>query len=256
MQLQLMKHCPKFSLLYVSALDVEAGAVWFINPLKSALECVLVQHPPGDEFKELDRVCKEHVFMINEGIPGRVWKIKDALYVNNITEKADLVLRTPQLEKAKLKSAFAFPIIQSQKVLGVIEFFGKELREPDDQLLTLVASTSNQIGEFVQRKRTEMHLVTSEARLNAIINSMAEGVIVADLTGRFLLINQAAKLMHNTPSEENNITDWTKLFTYYGADRRTPLNKEDLPLVRALRGEAVDNMELFLQPVSGEEGIW
>jgi PAS domain S-box-containing protein len=247
---------PKILATLCQCFDVEAGAVWFINPLKSALECVLVQHPPGNEFDELDQVCKDHVFMMNEGLPGRVWKLKDALYIHNIAEKADLVMRTSQLAKAKLKSAFAFPIIQSQKVLGVIEFFGKELREPDEQLLTLVASTSNQIGEFVQRKRTEMHLVSSEARLNAIINSMAEGVIVADLTGKFLLTNQAAKRMHNTPVAENNVTDWTKLFTYYGADMRSPLRYEDLPLVRALRGESVDNMELFLQPISGKEGIW
>jgi PAS domain S-box-containing protein len=247
---------PKILATLCQCFDVEAGAVWFINPLKSALECVLVQHPPGNEFDELDQVCKDHVFMMNEGLPGRVWKLKDALYIHNIAEKADLVMRTSQLAKAKLKSAFAFPIIQSQKVLGVIEFFGKELREPDEQLLTLVASTSNQIGEFVQRKRTEMHLVSSEATLNAIINSMAEGVIVADLTGKFLLTNQAAKRMHNTPVAENNVTDWTKLFTYYGADMRSPLRYEDLPLVRALRGESVDNMELFLQPISGKEGVW
>jgi PAS domain S-box-containing protein len=246
---------PKILATLCQCFEVEAGSVWLINPVKSVMECVLVQHPPGSEFDELDQVCKHQTYMMNEGIPGRVWKMRDALYIHNITEKPDLVLRGAQLEKAKMKSAFAFPIIQSQRVLGVIEFFGKELREPDEQLLTLVASTSNQIGEFVQRKRTEMHLVTSEARLNAIINTMAEGVIVADLTGKFLLINQAAKRMHNA-ADENNISDLTKLFKYYAADSRTALQMEDLPLLRAMRGDPVDNVEIFLQPLSGEEGVW
>ncbi|MFX5705473.1 hypothetical protein ABTE52_21035, partial [Acinetobacter baumannii] len=73
----------------------------------------------------------------------------------------------------------------------------------------------------------------------------------------FLLINQAAKDMHRTSHIETSVTNWTRLFGYYSADKKTPVPQEDLPLLKAVHGKSVDNVEMYL-PLGGdmEEGLW
>jgi GAF domain-containing protein len=54
-----------------------------------------------------------------------------------------------------LRCAFGFPILLGNEVWGVIDFFSPEIREPDEELLKLVAGLGGQIGQFTQRKRAE-----------------------------------------------------------------------------------------------------
>jgi PAS domain S-box-containing protein len=53
-----------------------------------------------------------------------------------------------------------------------------------------------------ERKRAEEALRESEATLNAILNSLAEGVLVADTQGRVVFVNSAARSMLGVPEEE------------------------------------------------------
>src|SRR5918994_2319239 len=53
-----------------------------------------------------------------------------------------------------------------------------------------------------ERKRAEEALRESEATLNAILNNLAEGVLVADTQGHVVFINSAARSMLGVPDEE------------------------------------------------------
>jgi PAS domain S-box-containing protein len=46
--------------------------------------------------------------------------------------------------------------------LGVIEFFSREIRQPDQELLDMVATIGSQIGQFIERKRAEEALMRSK----------------------------------------------------------------------------------------------
>jgi signal transduction histidine kinase len=54
-----------------------------------------------------------------------------------------------------LQGAFGFPILLDDEVLGVLEFFSHEIKDPDDELLRMVSSVGGQIGQFTKRKRVE-----------------------------------------------------------------------------------------------------
>jgi hypothetical protein len=43
-------------------------------------------------------------------------------------------------------------------VLGVIEFFSHEIRQPEQELLDMMATLGSQIGQFIERKRAEEEL--------------------------------------------------------------------------------------------------
>lgn len=54
-----------------------------------------------------------------------------------------------------LHGGFGFPILMDNQVLGVLEFFSREIKDPDDELLRMGSSVGGQIGQFIKRKRVE-----------------------------------------------------------------------------------------------------
>jgi len=57
-----------------------------------------------------------------------------------------------------LHGAFALPILTRGRVVGVMEFFSREIREPDEGLLRMLTHVGAHIGQFMDRKRAEEEL--------------------------------------------------------------------------------------------------
>jgi len=74
-----------------------------------------------------------------------------------------------------LHTAFGFPILLGSEALGVIEFFSREIRRPDQELLNMLATIGSQIGQFIERKRAEAELRDSEQNYRTLFESIDEG---------------------------------------------------------------------------------
>jgi PAS domain S-box-containing protein len=92
--------------------------------------------------------------------------------------------------------------------------------------------------------------------LHSILNSMSEGIAVADTNGKFLFVNAAAEGILSTESADATSKEWTRHFGFYLPDRETPYPTDQLPLVRALRGETVNEVEVFVRNTRKPEGRW
>src|SRR5207253_8003280 len=66
--------------------------------------------------------------------------------------------RAPVALKEGLHGAVGFPILSGEEVLGVVEFFSRQIREPDPDLLEMLATIGGQFGQFIERKRLEEQL--------------------------------------------------------------------------------------------------
>jgi PAS domain S-box-containing protein len=110
-----------------------------------------------------------------------------------------------------------------------------------------------QLADLMQ---SEENLRQQTRILQSILDSIGDGVLVADETGRFLFCNPAAeKILAMAP--EPALTDtWTQRYGFYLPDAVTPYPKEELPLARAMRGESVDAAEMFVRHSLVPEGIW
>jgi PAS domain S-box-containing protein len=107
----------------------------------------------------------------------------------------------------------------------------------------------------VQRRQAEDALRRQTEILHSILNGMSEGVIVADADGKLLLINPAAERMIGRPSEAT-LNAARRTSEFYRPDTVTPLDVQELPSARAIRGEEVDDAEMFIRPQHTEQGIW
>jgi signal transduction histidine kinase/CheY-like chemotaxis protein len=88
------------------------------------------------------------------GLPGRIWASGKPAWVENVVDDPNFP-RAGTAAREGLHGAFGFPILLGGDVWGVIEFFSSEIREPDNELLRLVAGIGGQIGQFTERRRAE-----------------------------------------------------------------------------------------------------
>jgi PAS domain S-box-containing protein len=113
-----------------------------------------------------------------------------------------------------------------------------------------------QTWQEVQRRQAEDALRRQTEILQSILNSMSEGVVVADEAGRYLLINPAGARVAGPGAIGETLPDATTDQKIFLPDQVTPCPSEDLPLMRAIRGQAVDDAELFLRDAAHPDGIW
>lgn len=128
--------------------------------------------------------------------------------------------------------------------------------------LTLLFSSSIERREFVeaslQRKSQELSQAEAEARrqkdlLQSILDSMGEGVIVIDHETSFILFNPSARKLHRKGPEQMPPDEWARAYQIYLPDGTTPCPTDQLPLVRALRGETCDGVPLVFRPAGGPD---
>jgi signal transduction histidine kinase/DNA-binding response OmpR family regulator/methyl-accepting chemotaxis protein len=104
--------------------------------------------------------------------------------------------------------------------------------------------------------RSERALQTQTRILQSILDSMSDGVIVADDGGRFILVNPAAeRMLHLQPADRPTGT-WAERHGLFLPDMVTPYPTEAFPLMRAVGGVAVDAAEVFVRHARAPEGKW
>ena len=95
-------------------------------------------------------------------------------------------------------------------------------------------------------RRTEGLAREQAGLLNAVLNSLGEGVGVVDAEGRFLLHNPAAREMLGVPDVEGT-ENWQQAYGLFREDGSEPFPTEELPIIRALHGESVDQVRLLVR---------
>ena len=81
--------------------------------------------------------------------------------------------------------------------------------------------------------------------IKAIMESVSEGVVCADVNGTFVYWNEAATNLLGV-GPVNAIDNWSEIYGLYKEDG-SPIPSEDLPLVRALKGEVVPDTRLLVK---------
>src|SRR6266849_6235415 len=103
--------------------------------------------------------------------------------------------------------------------------------------------------------RSEQALRAQTRMFQSVLDSMDEGLVTADEHGKFLLWNPAAEKIVGMGAKNLPVKEWAGHYGCYLPDGVTPFPTDQLPLVRAMRGEAAD-CEMFLQNPKLGEGVW
>jgi PAS domain S-box-containing protein len=170
----------------------EMGALWRVDSEGGEARFVEAWYAPSVEVAEFERLSQRRAFARGEGLPGRVWATGEPLWVEDMETSA-----LPRAEAAALNdlhAAFAFPVVLGGEVLGVLEFFSREVRRPDPALLRMMAHVGSQIGQVIERQRAEderarlreeMIRIQDEqlAELSTPLIPLTEEIVVMPLVG-------------------------------------------------------------------------
>jgi PAS domain S-box-containing protein len=139
----------------------------------------------------------------------------------------------------------------------VIRWFGtntdiSERKTIEEKLAGQTEELTRQAEELI---RSQQALEAQKLMLQSVLDSMEEGLVVADEQGKFIIWNPAAARIvglggANVPPEE-----WGSYYGTYLPDTITPFPTDQNPLVRAIRGE-VCSTEIFIRNPKLEQGVW
>jgi signal transduction histidine kinase len=96
----------------------------------------------------------------------------------------------------------------------------------------------------------------SKELLECILESIGLGVIVTDKSGRFSLVNSAARADLGMDGTDSTAAEWCRTYGLYQADAQTPLSDEENPLLLALAGASVDKLTIFVRNQKLPTGAW
>jgi PAS domain S-box-containing protein len=112
-----------------------------------------------------------------------------------------------------------------------------------------MATRHTSLGEWLTSILRRPAPTPSPDFASAIVEHLADGVVACDAGGRFVILNRRARagteeLTPVTLPIDIPLDQWADHFQLYRPGGSELLATEDLPLVRALRGETVRDMEL------------
>lgn len=163
----------------------DVGVIWRVDKDEGALICLHVFHEEGFDVHEFAQSCRKFKYAKGQGMPGKVWQEQTHVWSNDVTQESGF-LRMHSADRYGLHSAFGFPIIIANEVIGVIEFFSRDMKQLDNDLLDLLQATSVQLGQFIERLVAQQAL--KEAQV-ALTDNLHQQMAVAEL-GRSALVGE------------------------------------------------------------------
>ncbi len=109
--------------------------------------------------------------------------------------------------------------------------------------------------ESTRRLRAERDAIADRHKLDLILSSVSEGVVAADAQGHFTLFNPAAETLIGIGATSVPTAEWAEHYGVFHPDRVTPYPADQVPLVRTLRGESCQNVEIFMRNPKKPEGV-
>ncbi|NJR65848.1 MAG: PAS domain-containing protein [Leptolyngbyaceae cyanobacterium CRU_2_3] len=176
-----------------SDLKWEVGKVWWVDEPARVLSLVATWHQssmaltpaaltpntPTSDSGTPDSMAPEiaasesSTFALGVGLPGQIWQQGEPVWIANLSDCPDCLPRIalPQ----GMRSVSGFPIYSGDTVRGVMLFFSRKAYKPDADLLKMMAAIGSQIGQFIQRQKTEEALRQGETLQRMALSAASMG---------------------------------------------------------------------------------
>jgi signal transduction histidine kinase len=166
----------------------------------------------------------------NEGLAGWLIRNRQPIIIDD-THKDDRWERRP--DTPDHRSALAVPLISSEEVIGVLMLFHKEPNAFTNEQLELVEAAAAQVASAInnaqlfllirdQAERLGKMLREEQieaAKMQAMLESIADGVLVTNAEGQVILANRPASLILDIPRKQligNTLNELLGLYSSTG----------------------------------------
>ena len=130
--------------------------------------------------------------------------------------------------------------------------------EGKDEISTLSLGLNNMLENIEKRDnevaQSKEQLNKQNILLQSVIQNMGDGLIVVDENKKFILWNAAGEKIIGIGPLDIPQEKWAEIYGFFLPDTKTIFNTDELPLVKALNGEEVDNLEMFIRNYKKTDG--
>jgi PAS domain S-box-containing protein len=189
----------RFMQTLCETLGWDLGILWQAESGRT-IRCADVWHGPDTQESVARPFCEHVPDSGGTSLPERVISSGQPLWISDF--RGDVFSQRPEIAAAGMASAFAFPITHGGRVTGVMEFFSRVQREPDQALMPVMSLIGAQIGDYIDRRHTAQALRQSEERYRVVSETAQDAIFTIDSSSRILFCNRAAEKLFGYSRDE------------------------------------------------------
>jgi PAS domain S-box-containing protein len=121
------------------------------------------------------------------------------------------------------------------------------LKQHDERQIQGLGGVEAGVDLVFTAERAPISLRQVANNFEILLDSIADGVVVANPEGRVVFSNRAAAQIVGLGVRDVPPEEWTEAYGCFLPDEVTPYPPEQLPLARAMRGEVVREAEVFIR---------
>ncbi len=157
----------------------DAGGFWRVNGEAKELHCLEFWHKAELPLKEFTAASRGRKSDIGVGLPGRILSSGHPFWISDLSREENF-LRARAATAEGLRSGCAVPIRLGEEVLGALEFFSREAREPDEAHLQWLGSIASQAGQFMEREMAQAALRRAHGELEQRVKDRTADLMAAN----------------------------------------------------------------------------
>ncbi len=225
----------------------------------SISEGIIVANEKG-EFLFFNPIAQEIVGIgATETDPEDWSEIYGVFYPDKVTPIPSTELSLYKAIRGKITNDIEMFIRNQNRPDGVfISVSGRPLYDATDSLIggAIVFRDVTQLNEVKRQLETTVgELQTQNALMDAIFNSISDGIVVADKNGKYVMFNETAKEMAGYDPKNVYTRQASETFGIFRPDSKNLFPADELPLAQALRGEHPDDVEMYIRNAQLPHGV-
>ncbi len=160
------------------------------------------------------------------GLAGAVWEDRRARWRADLSFEPDI--DTAAALDGGLRSAACFAICVGDKTLGVCQFFAREPKPADPEMISLIEGIGAQLGLFVEQETVAASLAQRERRFRSFVLATSQVYWCADAEGKIIETHKAWEEFTGQTSAEAIGHGWLKAVRVDDVARATAVIQQAL----------------------------
>ena len=177
---------PKLLGLLCDTLAWDVSMLWVLDRGAGRLRLQAVWPPSAERTGRLPAASRRRAMAVGDGLPGRVWARMAPCWVAEAASD-DTVVRAAEAAADGLVSAFAFPVTNGGRFVGVVELWSHRARSDDAAVMEAMVPVGAGLGQLLERWQSEAEQVVLHQRLAFLAEAsaiLASSLDLEDTMGR------------------------------------------------------------------------
>lgn len=168
----------------------DAGALWRIDG--DVLRAEATYFANEELGRKLDPRVRALTFALGEGTPGRAWASGNVVWIADMLEES-MVSRVELAAAAGLHSVAAAPLIDGDRITGVLELFTQSIRPINEPARRMLAHTGAALARLLERRQLLAQIATKGAEWLLTVDSISMPILLVTNDGNVVRLNRTAQ---------------------------------------------------------------